>query len=247
MNASQQSEIVRLYVEEELSTTLIGKAIGKNRKSVWLELRRAGVTLRNPGRVAKLPDIEELERLYVDERLTSVQIAKMFNCVPSSVIHQMRHYQVPTRPRGKGNKRDSSQCREIVNVETGEKCGKPVHKIRHAGNGALYGTRCLEHRKEHYRRLNREGSRKRFNRPPENWTFPNKFRWRDMWARRRRKSVSTNQVAPIEAVVSTRCQTRACPFPVFRGGFCKPCLRMATQERSMVGGSIAPGDYIFGW
>lgn len=243
-------EIVQMYAEG-MSTTAIGRTIGKDRKSVWLALRAAGVKLRNPGRIAKLPPIEELAILYFGERLTSVQIANRFDCASSNVIHKLRAAGYQTRPRGKGSKRDNSRCCDI-DEKTGELCGQPVQKIRHAGNGALYGTRCALHRKLHYNVLNRNLGRKYHNRPPENWTYLNKFRWRDLHARRRAALLAETKQPIIEAkeltlelVQNQRCTTRACPFPVLKDGYCRRCLLDQQMQASPTGTSIIAQDYIY--
>ena len=45
-------------------------------------------------------DPEVLRRLYVDERLTSTQIARRLGCAEVTVLRRLRQFAIPARPRG---------------------------------------------------------------------------------------------------------------------------------------------------
>lgn len=98
--------------------------------------RKAG----NHGRI--IPRDEALLRdLYWTQRKTSLEIAAMFNVTHKSVLRVFRQLGIPRRGVGKSR---HDRCIE---------CGKPVFKVRHAGNGALYGKRCKQHWNEHRAKL----------------------------------------------------------------------------------------------
>jgi hypothetical protein len=50
-----------------------------------------------------------------------------------------------------------------------------------------------------------------------------------------------------QAVDSTRCQTRACPYPQLRYGLCRRCLQAQALDRSYTGSSIQANDWIQGF
>jgi hypothetical protein len=50
-------------------------------------------------------DAVTLQRLYIDERLTTVQVARHFQCSPSTVRRQLSRFGIPTRRRGPAPRR----------------------------------------------------------------------------------------------------------------------------------------------
>lgn len=93
------------------------------------------------GRPRKIPhDAELLRKMYWDDEMTLMQMARVFSCAWESVRRALeregvtkRRHTVPTRCRVRG-------------------CGRPVHKVLHRTIGVKYGRRCLLHWKQ-YRRL----------------------------------------------------------------------------------------------
>lgn len=132
------------------------------------------------GRPRKLPEREEVARLY-QCGISTVEIARMFGTVPRSVRVQLIRAGVKLRPVG--NHKQLSHCRV-------QGCTKPIKKIRHAGNGSIYGTMCAYHRKLHYAALNRWLTRRKKNIPPEEW----------MWDSEVPKELQTNQFKEKKAI-----------------------------------------------
>lgn len=108
----------------------------------------------------KLPDREELVRLYSVEMRSTCWIATRFGARPNAVRSALLAYGVEMRTKNHG----TSKC-----IEPG--CVKPAFKVRHAGNGSMYGTRCKFHRALHYATLNRNLARKNQNIPESRWRY----------------------------------------------------------------------------
>lgn len=123
--------------------------------TVWQASFLEGGTEGRKARMAKtgnhgqiIPrDAELLRRLYWVQNHSLPEIGKMFGVTHKSVLRVFVELGVPTRPRGRTR---TALC----------KCGQPSLKVKHAGNGSRYGTKCLKCRRAHYAKLAREYGRK---------------------------------------------------------------------------------------
>lgn len=88
-------------------------------------------------------DADLLRRLYWTENHSLPEIGAMFDVTHKSVERVFRELGIPRRGKGRSRK---LLCA----------CGQPALKIKHAGNGSFYGTRCRKCRRLHYNRLSRE-------------------------------------------------------------------------------------------
>lgn len=79
--------------------------------------------------------VEWLRLLYVDHRLTSVEIGRLFGVTHKSVLRALGRFGVERRQVG--------TSRFVTCCEPG--CLLPVHKVRHTTNGSMYGRRCRVH------------------------------------------------------------------------------------------------------
>lgn len=91
------AEMVRLYVEEHLTTGQIADIAGMSSGTVWSRLRDAGVTFRQRGNPPKL-DPEDLRRWYVDEGQSTLEIAKRTGMSTSGVTAAMERAGIARRP-----------------------------------------------------------------------------------------------------------------------------------------------------
>lgn len=85
--------------------------------------------------------------LYWEGQHSLPSIARMYGVTHKSVERVFRQLEIPRRKRHTAGQSRFQKCVE---------CGKPVHKIKHASNGAVYGKRCLEHHRKHYAALAKE-------------------------------------------------------------------------------------------
>ena len=83
----------KLYVKEGKTVREIAKIIGCSREPVRLKCKQFGVPLRRPGN-RELEEINEqaLRRLYVKERKTVTEIAKIFGCVVSTISQRVKRF-----------------------------------------------------------------------------------------------------------------------------------------------------------
>ena len=90
------AEMVRLYVEEHLTTDQIADIAGMSSGAVWARLREAGVTFRQRGNPPKL-DPEDLRRWYVDEGQSTLEIANRTDMSTSGVKRTRRIERLTSR------------------------------------------------------------------------------------------------------------------------------------------------------
>lgn len=110
----------------------------------------------------KLPCREELLDLYLNKRLSTCKIAKMYGVTdPCTVRKALLGHGVTLR-----SVKDSK-----TQTCTSPDCQSPVHRIKHAGNGAEYGTLCKHHWALHRAELGRWQRRKDNAIPPERWRY----------------------------------------------------------------------------
>lgn len=102
---------------------------------------------------------EEIEQLYIEERWSSVRIGRKFGVDACSILAVLHRAGVEIR---KSKDSGNHYC-----IEPG--CKDLAQKVRHAGNGAMYGSRCKEHRRIHYNELNKWRTRRVRDISPERW------------------------------------------------------------------------------
>jgi transposase len=90
-----KSLLQKLYVREGKTVREIAKIIGCSREPVRLKCREFGVPLRRPGnRELKEINKEALRELYVKERKTVTEIAKIFGCVVSTISQRVKLFEL---------------------------------------------------------------------------------------------------------------------------------------------------------
>ena len=94
-------DLVRcLYEDEQLSSTTIAARLGVSRHRVLTVLGRLGVSMRRSG-TRRLPyTCDELRRLYVDERRSTVEIAAAAGMSASGISVALHRCGIPTRSGG---------------------------------------------------------------------------------------------------------------------------------------------------
>lgn len=79
--------------------------------------------------------VEWLRVLYVEQRLTTIEIGRLFGVTHKSVHRALRQHGIATRKAG--------TSRHYTCMEPG--CNLQAHKVKHATNGSMYGRRCKLH------------------------------------------------------------------------------------------------------
>lgn len=80
--------------------------------------------------------VKRLRQLYIDERLSTIEIAKIVGVAThKSVLRALHVYGIPVRKLGP---RGYLHCME-------DGCELPVYRIHHKTNGSWYGRRCKLH------------------------------------------------------------------------------------------------------
>ena len=96
----------RLYHEEGMIARDIGKKLGIGRGGVLYWMRKHDIPRRKGGGRGEVTpgrpwaDADRMERLYVEEGLTSEQIAEKFDCSPTTVIVWLGNHGIERRRAG---------------------------------------------------------------------------------------------------------------------------------------------------
>jgi len=98
-----KSRLKRLYIAERKNCYEIGENLGVTPTTVRGWLVGHGIKTRNSSEAQlaekgiKRPPRDELERLYVEERKNSYQIAEHYGVTPRTIFNWMESYHIPTR------------------------------------------------------------------------------------------------------------------------------------------------------
>lgn len=92
----------------------------------------------------KCPNAEKLRKLYLVDRLSTPQIASMYNTDASTVNKALCSAGIETRSKTVVTRCQVYGCRNFPK------------KVRHTNNGSEYGTLCAAHREQHRNNLSRE-------------------------------------------------------------------------------------------
>lgn len=109
------------------------------------------------GRSRKLPEREEVVRLYTEENLGTPQIARMFGVSdPHTVRTQLLLAGIKLRKCGGWGR--PNKCIE---------CGEPVKRVWHRKFKCWYGRRCKDHQRAHRKKVCADFSRRFKAKHPE--------------------------------------------------------------------------------
>ena len=106
--------LIKLRVEQQLTGREIAEMYGVTGAKVYRHLHRLGLSthlryLRHPKKPIPL---DELKKLYVEERKSSVELGKMFNVGACTICNKLRPFGI-IRPK---NQRDKRKCKPLSNA-----------------------------------------------------------------------------------------------------------------------------------
>lgn len=108
LNKAEEEKVVSLYSDGHPSTYIADK-MGVNTNTVFIILHKHGVGVKeNNFYTRKLPSIEEIKRLYVEEEKTPLEISEMFGAHKSSVTNIMRREGIVFRSKSESKKGDKN-------------------------------------------------------------------------------------------------------------------------------------------
>ena len=93
--------LIDMYVGRKMSAPQIADKLRCNKITVCNHLRRAGVNIRASSESHELNlDMSLLVRMYVDQKMTTAQIAEQMGCTNVTVCNRLRKHGVALRPGG---------------------------------------------------------------------------------------------------------------------------------------------------
>jgi len=95
------AQLRRLYLEQKLSVNTIADQLGLPPHRIRTALQAAGVPVHKPGWTGGQPPPpitrDQLQQLYVEQRLSTRQVADELGCGPTRVLAALRRHHIPIR------------------------------------------------------------------------------------------------------------------------------------------------------
>lgn len=113
--------LLRLYyVEQEKSTKEVAAIFGTTKSTISKHLQYNGITARSKkeaaAKVTKLVlDKSDLQELYVNQQLSTYDIALQYKCDPSTIFLRLQEYGIPVRNKNDANKLSGTRKRVTLN------------------------------------------------------------------------------------------------------------------------------------
>lgn len=95
-----KEQLEELYWKKDLSIDEIVREINCGRMKVYYWLKKFGIKRRFAGPRGLNIQKEDLEELYWKQKLSMIEIGKMFGCENSNILYWMKKYGIKTRPIG---------------------------------------------------------------------------------------------------------------------------------------------------
>lgn len=94
--------LLRLYVEQQLTMAEVADTLRCSRQAVEEWIHRHGIETRsrNPELPDELTEPETLRKLYIEDGMSTYQIANSLGCAPSTVFDWLREHGIETRSVG---------------------------------------------------------------------------------------------------------------------------------------------------
>ena len=89
--------LVDLYWEKGLALLEIGKRLSLASRTVNIRMKECGIPLRKPGVLGPNITKNELKKFYIDKRMSSRKIAKIYNCAYSTIDRKIREFGFPIK------------------------------------------------------------------------------------------------------------------------------------------------------
>ena len=136
-----KDDLVRMYQNEGLTISDIGRKLGCDPSVVWRRLKKYGIPRRNSGTISRtIITKEALQRMYVDERKSAAMIAREMGHSDVTVWNRLKEYGFEIRGRSLGNVITKDDLQRLYMDE-----GRPLKEI-----AEMY--KCHENTVQAYRR-----------------------------------------------------------------------------------------------
>ena len=86
-----------LYIKKRFSLLKIGKILGYSSRTIEIKARECQIQLRNPGAIPPKVTDKTLKYLYLQKRMSSRKIAKIYKCAYSYIDTRIKSLDIPTR------------------------------------------------------------------------------------------------------------------------------------------------------
>jgi len=109
-----EEELHHLYWEKELSTNEIADALDCGNTTVHRWMEKHDISRRNVGGCADAPwrDEDTLRELYVNQRLSTQEVADEFGCTGSAIFRWLKKHDIPIRSQSEGQQLNTPELRD---------------------------------------------------------------------------------------------------------------------------------------
>lgn len=91
-----KDELVRMYVDEDMTVGEIAEACGVTRQTVYNTMERYGVPRQKKSRIARMFDEQQVRNL-MDRNMTTTEVAEKLNVSPSTLRSYIKEKNIKTR------------------------------------------------------------------------------------------------------------------------------------------------------
>jgi len=99
-----KDSLIELYKNQKLNTYQIADIYGCCQATIWKRLKEFSIKARTPYElISNVPSKEELEKLYLNEKLSTWQIQKRFGFARGTVHRKLTEYGLPSRSLAKSH------------------------------------------------------------------------------------------------------------------------------------------------
>jgi hypothetical protein len=147
-----EEELRKLYVNEHKSASLIGRMYNVSSAIVCKDLYKIGIDVRS-SRAKVVLNETILRKLYLEDKLSTVAIAKIIGCNQTNVVTNMIRYNIPARHKtehlkGAHKPEHSKRMKELWQDGHFEGVYRPAGSENHKWKGGLKLANCLYCSKE---------------------------------------------------------------------------------------------------
>lgn len=138
---TDKEKLEELYVEQGLTTYDIAERMDTYSTTICRALEEHGIESRNTGSGLEKDqpwhDKSRLKRLYSEQKLTAREIAERFGCSKSTILYQLRKFDIPRRHNHPHFRTREDGYEEVRHAVDGDTKIARVHRLVAVASGEL--------------------------------------------------------------------------------------------------------------
>jgi biotin operon repressor len=145
MDQGAIARMVRLYEEDRWAAARIGDELDISETTVFRHLRAAGIRIRKNREREIYLDEDELRQMYIEESLSTRQIARRLGVSANVVTYSLRRFKIPIRPACRVPESLEVRLRRYIVIGDIDECWLWIGRRDRDGYGSLSVDRTSRH------------------------------------------------------------------------------------------------------